>query len=81
MIYAKHKHWLLETSYIYCNRHQLDFETFIEDVFISNVFNNGVNDEFECIYQELQNIATIPNYQLKYITEVEYYKCVVNFKD
>jgi hypothetical protein len=42
---------IIEASYIYCKRHNLDYETFIDNVFMTERFqDSSEGSEFDNIY-------------------------------
>ena len=65
-----------ETIFIYCQRHNLQIDTFIDDVFISDEFLNDSNSEFDDIGEDLRRYGYHKNYKLKTITKEEYESCV-----
>ena len=38
--------FILEAGYIYCKRHNLNYETFIDDVFMTEEFHSDEESEF-----------------------------------
>lgn len=67
---------ILEAGYIYCNRHNFDYETFIDNVFMTKEFNY---DEFENICKDLRYYRYVNLYKLKEITDDEYEMCLDKF--
>jgi len=65
-----------ETIFIYCQRHNLQIDTFIDDVFISDEFLNDSASEFDDIGEDLRRYGYYKNYKLKTITKEEYELCV-----
>jgi hypothetical protein len=45
---------IIEASYIYCKRHNLDYETFIDDVFMTEEFNTSEGSEFDNICKDVR---------------------------
>lgn len=70
---------VLEASFIYCKRHHLDYETFIDDVFMSENFNSSEGSEFDNICKDLRYYKYYDSYKLIEITNHEYEMCVDKF--
>ncbi len=70
---------LTEASYIYCIRHNLEYETFIDEVFMNKLFDCSEGSEFNNICKDLLCYRYIDSYNLKEITNVEYEICIDKF--
>jgi hypothetical protein len=70
---------IIEASYIYCKRHNLDYETFIDDVFMTEQFNTSEGSEFDNICKDLRFYRYFDSYKLIEITDDEYEMCVDKF--
>jgi hypothetical protein len=70
---------IIETSYIYCKRHNLDYETFIDDVFMTEQFNTSEVGEFDNICKDLRFYRYFDSHKLIEITDDEYEMCVDKF--
>lgn len=69
--------YIIEASWIYCNRHNLNYDTFIDEVFLSGDFKTDGDCEFARICDDLRWYrGKNGNYTLKEITEKEYEFCV-----
>ena len=73
--------FIYEAAYIYCLRHNLNFDTFIDGVFMQSDFNCDENSEFDNICKDLRGYRYSQNYSLKEITDEEYELCFIKFKD
>lgn len=52
-IKTSHKNlMIIEASYVYCKRHNLDYETFIDDVFMTEQFDSSEESEFDNICKD-----------------------------
>ena len=69
---------IIEAGYIYCKRHNLDYETFIDDVFMTEEFDCSEGSEFDNICKDLRYYGDI-SYELIEITDDEYEMCVDKF--
>lgn len=67
---------IIEASYIYCKRHNLDYETFIDNVFMTERFDGS---EFDNICEDLRCYKYFDSYKLIEITDDEYEMCVDKF--
>ena len=70
---------VLEAAYIYCKRHELNYETFIDDVFLTEGFHSGKESEFNNICSDLRCYRYFDSYELIEITYDEYEMCVDKF--
>ncbi len=70
---------IIETSYVYCKRHNLDYKTFFDDVFMSCEFNSREGSEFDNICKDLRFYKYLDSYKLVEITEDEYEMCIDKF--
>jgi len=70
---------IIEASFIYCKRHNLNQETFIDDVFMSENFDSGENGEFDKICKDLRYYKYSTSHRLIEITDIEYEMCVDEF--
>jgi hypothetical protein len=70
---------ILEAGYIYCKRHNLNYETFIDEVFMTEEFHSDEESEFNRIYVDLRYYKYLDSYKLIEITEDEYEICVDKF--
>lgn len=78
----KHSHknlMIIEAGYIYCVRHNLNQDTFIDDVLLSEQFNTSENSEFDNICEDLRCYRCFESYKLIEITDAEYDMCVDKF--
>jgi len=76
-IKTSHKNlMIIEASYIYCKRHNLNYNTFIDDVFMTEGFDSGENSEFDDMCKDLRMYRRIKDYKLKTLTIIEYELCV-----
>lgn len=74
-----HKNLMIfEAGFIYCKRHELDYETF-ENIFMSEEFDSSENGEFDNLCKDLRCYRHHPNYELIEMTEEEYSLCVIKF--
>ena len=71
---------IIEAGYIYCLRHNLDTDTFIDDVFLQEDFDSSENSEYDNICKDLRAYRYIENYKLIEITESEYNLCVLKME-
>jgi len=70
---------IFEASYIYCTRHHLKYETFIDDVYMTENFDSSDNSEFNKIGKDLRSYRHSPSYKLTEITDQEYETCIDYF--
>jgi hypothetical protein len=70
---------IIEASYIYCKRHNLEYEKFIEDVFMKADFDTSEGSEFDNICKDLRMARYYNSYKLVEITDEEYDICVDKF--
>lgn len=70
---------IIEASYIYCKRHNLDYETFIDNVFMTEHFDSSEGSEFDNICKDLRCYKYFDSYKLIEITDDEYEMCVNKF--
>jgi hypothetical protein len=70
---------IIEASYIYCNRHNLEYETFIDDVFMCEGFECGEGSEFDNICKDLRCYKYFDSHKLIEITDDEYEMCIDKF--
>ncbi len=70
---------ILEASYVYCKRYELDYETFIDDVFMTCEFNSDEGSEFDNICKDLRCYRYLDSHVLIEITENEYEMCIDKF--
>jgi len=76
-IKTSHKNlMIIEASYIYCKRHNLNYNTFIDDVFMTEGFDSDENSEFDDMCKDLRMYRRIKDYKLKTLTIIEYELCV-----
>jgi hypothetical protein len=70
---------VIESGYVYCKRHGLDYETFFDDVFMSYEFDSKEGSEFDNICKDLRYYRYFDSYTLVEITEDEYEMCIDKF--
>lgn len=70
---------IIEAAFIYCKRHNLDYETFIDDVFMTESFDSSEGSEFDNICRDLRFYKYFDSYKLVEITDDEYEMCVDKF--
>lgn len=70
---------IIEAGFIYCKRHKLDNETFIDNVFMTEEFNCSENSEFDNICEDLRYYRYYEKYISKTVTDEEYDMCVEKF--
>jgi len=71
---------IIEASFIYCKRHGLDEENFIEDTFMTDDFSKSEEIEFDKICNDLRGFrGCLGNYELREISVEEYELCVDKF--
>ena len=70
---------IIEAGYIYSKRHNLEYETFIEKVFMTEEFDCDEGSEFDNICKDLRCYRYFDSYQLIEITNEEYEMCVDKF--
>jgi hypothetical protein len=70
---------VIESGYVYCKRHGLDYQTFFDDVFMSYEFDSREGSEFDNICKDLRYYIYLDSYTLVEITEDEYEMCVDKF--
>ena len=69
---------ICEAGFIYCIRHNIEYETFINDVFMADKIDCEEGSEFDNICKDLRYFRHT-DYVLKEITESEYELCVDKF--
>jgi hypothetical protein len=69
----------IEAGYIYCKRHNLNYETFIDDVFMTEQFDCGEGSEFDNICKDLRCYKYFDSHKLIEITDDEYEMCIDKF--
>jgi len=69
---------IIEASYIYCKRHNLFYDTFIDKVFMAENFDSSEGGEFDNICKDLRCYKN-SSYKLIEITDEEYEMCVDKF--
>ena len=69
---------ILEAGYIYCTRHNINYETFVNENFMSPDFDCDEGSEFDNICKDLRHYRTY-DYVLKEITDNEYELCIEKF--
>ena len=72
---------IIEASFIYCNRHNLNYDNFIDDVFMTEEFDSSENSEFDNICNDLRHYRQSDTYKLKEISIQEYDACVDRFNN
>ena len=73
-IKSDHKRLMIfEAGYLYCIRHNLNYSTFIDDIFLIDTF------EFDNICKDLRFYRQMSSYKLIEITDTEYELCVDKF--
>jgi hypothetical protein len=70
---------VIESGYVYCKRHGLDYQTFFDDVFMSYEFDSREGSEFDNICKDLRYYRYFDSYTLVEITEDEYEMCIDKF--
>lgn len=70
---------IIEASYIYCKRHNLEYEIFIDDVFMTEHFECGEGSEFDNICKDLRCYKYFDSHKLIEITDDEYEMCIDKF--
>lgn len=70
---------IIEAGFIYCKRHNLNYETFIDNVFMTEEFDCSSGTEFDNICQDLRSYRYYEKYNPKTITDEEYDLCVEKF--
>ena len=70
---------ICEAGYIYCKRHELNYETFIDDVFLTDESLTDEQSEFDNICKDLRCYRYYDWYKLIEITDAEYGMCVDKF--
>lgn len=70
---------IIEASYIYCKRHNLDYDRFIDDVFMTEQFDSSEGGEFDNICKDLRYYQYFDSHKLIEITDDEYDMCVDKF--
>lgn len=77
---SNHKNlMIIEAGFIYCKRHDLNEETFIENEFMSEMFDSHEGGEFDNICKDLLWFRYNPKYELIEISVEEYELCVDKF--
>lgn len=70
---------ILEAGFVYCLRHELCYNSFMDDVFMSEDFDLSDGSEFNNICEDLRFFRHSDFYQLKELTVLEYEKCLAKF--
>jgi hypothetical protein len=70
---------VLEAGYIYCKRHNLNYDTFIDEVFMTEEFHSEEESEFNRICSDLRCYKYFDSYRLIEITDDEYEMCLDEF--
>lgn len=70
---------VLEAGYIYCKRHNLNYDTFIDEVFMTEEFHSEEESEFNRICSDLRCYKYFDSHRLIEITDDEYEMCVDKF--
>lgn len=70
---------ILEAGYIYCKRYNINYDTFINDVFMTEQFDCSDGSEFDNICKDLRCYKYFDSYRLIEITNDEYEMCVNKF--
>ena len=70
---------VIEAGHVYCLRHNIDEETFIDGVFMSEDFHSEENSEFDNMCKDLRSYRYNENYKLTELTESEYDLCVEKY--
>lgn len=71
---------LFEAGFLYCKRHNLDYETF-DIMYMLDEFDSSENSEFDKICKDLRSYRKNKSYSLVEITEDEYDECVNKFNE
>ena len=69
----------LEAAYIYCIRHELVYEDFVNNGFFDETLELEQGTEFDDIAKDLRCFRHFPKYKLIELTENEYEKCIDKF--
>lgn len=79
-IKSDHKRLMIfEAGYLYCLRHNLNYSTFIDDIFLIDTFDSSEGSEFDNICKDLRFYRQMSSYKLIEITDTEYELCVDKF--
>jgi len=70
---------IIEAGYVYSKRHGLNYETFIDDIFMTEQFESGEGSEFDNICKDLRFYRYFDSHKLIEITDDEYEMCVDKF--
>lgn len=70
---------VLEAGYIYCKRHDINYDTFMESVFMKEDFDCKEGSEFDNICKDLRFYKYYDSHNLIEITDDEYEMCVDMF--
>jgi hypothetical protein len=70
---------IIEAGYIYCKRHGLNYNTFIDDVFMTEQFDSSGGSEFDKICEDLRCYKYFDSHKLIEITDDEYEMCIDKF--
>jgi len=70
---------IFEAGFIYCKRHNLNYDTFIDEEFMTEDFECGEDSEYDNICKDLRLFRVIKDYKLKTVTVEEYELCVDKF--
>lgn len=73
--------YILEAGFIYCKRRGIEYndDKFIDDIFMKEDFDSGIDSEFDNICRDLSAYRYIDSYLLKEITVEEYELCIDEF--
>lgn len=72
---------ILEAGYIYCKRRDIEYDDikFIDEVFMTDGFDNSEGSEFDNICKDLRMYRHFDTHKLIELTEDEYEMCVNKF--
>ena len=70
---------IIEASYIYCKRHNLDYETFIDKILMTESFDSSEGSEFDNMCKDLRMYRHFNSHKLIEITDDEYEMCINEF--
>jgi hypothetical protein len=70
---------IFEAGFVYCKRHNLDYEIFIDDIFMSEEFDCSDGSEFDNICKDLRCFRHYGSYNLCEISLEEYEMCLDKF--
>lgn len=77
---AQHKNlMIIEAGFIYSKRYNLDKDTFIDNVFMTDDFDSHEGGEFDNICKDLRRYRHYKSYVPKTITDEEYEMCIGEF--